>query len=127
MLAATLFAHELAAFGVHVSAGFVVISVPGLAGVVVACRVGVAGCGGGLCGGRSGWAAGVRAGCAEEAGERGDGFGQQGVDAGLLAGGVPGLVASDGAAVPGVGGELAEPGSDRGVDAGGRLGRVSRG
>jgi hypothetical protein len=69
----------------------------------------------------------VRAGCAEEAGERGDGFEQQGVDAGLLVGGVPGLVFGDGSAVLGLGGELADPGSDRGVNAGGRLGVVSPG
>jgi hypothetical protein len=69
----------------------------------------------------------VRAGCAEEAGERGDGFEQQGVDAGLLVGGVPGVVFGDGATVLGLGGELADPGSDRRVNAGGRPGMVSPG
>ena len=55
LLAATVFAHESAAFGVHVLAG---------AGVDVrlSCRVG--------------------SGCAEEAGERGDGFEEQGVECG---------------------------------------------
>ena len=41
---------------------------------------------------------------------------QQGVDAGLLVGGVPGVVLGDGAAVLGLGGELAEAGGDRGVE-----------
>jgi hypothetical protein len=69
----------------------------------------------------------VRAWRAEEAGERSDGFEQQGVDAGLLVGGVPGLVAGDGAAVLGLAGELACPGGDRGADRGGWPGVASRG
>jgi hypothetical protein len=50
---------------------------------------------------------------AGQAGERGDGFGQQGVAAGLLVGGVAGAELSDGAAVPGLGGERADPGGNR--------------
>ena len=46
---------------------------------------------------------------AEHAGERGDGFEQQRVDAGLLVGGAAGAELGDGAAVPGLGGELAHP------------------
>jgi hypothetical protein len=46
-------------------------------------------------------------GCVEEAGERGDGFEQQGVEVGLLVGGAAGLELGDGAAVLGLGGELA--------------------
>ena len=93
VLAATVFAHESAVFGVHVLAG---------AGVDVrlSCRVG--------------------SGCAEEAGERGDRFEEQGVSAGLLVGGVAGAELGDGAAVVGLGGELAEPGGDGGVLEGGR-------
>jgi len=64
------------------------------------------------------------AGRAGEAGERGDGFEQQGVDAGLLVGGVAGLVAGDGAAVLGLRGELAHPGGHGGVHAGGRAARA---
>jgi hypothetical protein len=51
-------------------------------------------------------AAGV-AGFAEQVGERGDGFEQQGVDAGLLVGGAAGAELGDGPAVLGLGGELA--------------------
>ena len=105
VLAATVFAHESAAFGVHVLAG---------AGVDV----------------RRGCRAGVGSGCAEEAGERGDGFEQQGVDAGLLVGGAAGAELGDGAAVLGLGGELADPGGHGGVLEGGRAagcGAASRG
>src|ERR1039457_6443257 len=49
---------------------------------------------------------------AEQFGERGDGFEQQGVDAGLLVGGAAGAEFGDGAAVLGLGGELAYPGGD---------------
>jgi hypothetical protein len=66
---------------------------------------------------------------AEEAGERGDDLERAGVGAGLLVGEVPGLVFGDGAAVLGVGGELADPGGQSRVD-GGRAARadaVSRG
>ena len=66
LLAAAVFAHESAAFGVDV----------------------LAGAGGDL---RRGCRAGVGSGCAEEAGERGDGFEEQGVEAGLLAGGAAGV------------------------------------
>ena len=52
---------------------------------------------------------------AEQAGERADRFEQQRVDAGLLVGGVAGAELGDRAAVFGVGGELADPGGDRGV------------
>src|SRR5512135_881648 len=105
LLAATVFAHESAAFAVHVLAGAGVDLRPG-------CR------------------AGVGSGCAEEAGERGDGFEQQGVEAGLLVGGAPGAELGDGAAVPGLGGELADPGGHGGVGEGGRAawgGAASRG
>ena len=106
VLAATVFAHESAAFGVHVLAGIGGDVRPG-------CRAGAG----------SGWAA-------EEAGERGDGFEQQGVEAGLLVGGAAGAELSDGAAVLGLGGELADPGGHRGVfQGGGAAGRglASRG
>ena len=70
VLAATVFAHESAAFGVQVLAEL----------------------GGDLrLGGRPGCRAGVGSGCAKEAGERGDGFEQQGVEAGLLVGGAAAL------------------------------------
>ena len=46
----------------------------------------------------------------EQAGKRGDGFEQQRVDAGSLVGGVLGVELVDGAAVLGLGGELADPG-----------------
>ncbi len=103
LLAATVFTHESAAFGVHVLAG---------AGVDL----------------RPGWRVG--SGCAEEAGECGDGFEQQGVSAGLLVGGAVGAELGDGAAVPGLGGELADPGGHGGVVKGGRAawgGAASRG
>ena len=54
-------------------------------------------------------------GCAEEAGERGDGFEQQGVEAALLVGGAADAEFGDGAAVLGLGGELADPGGYCGV------------
>jgi hypothetical protein len=69
----------------------------------------------------------VRAGHAKEAGERGDGFEQQRVDAGLLVGGVAGLVLGDGAPVLGLGGELADACGDRGAEGGRWRGVVSRG
>ena len=59
-------------------------------------------------------------GCAEEAGERGDGFEEHGVEAGVLVGGAAGAELGDGAAVPGLGGELADPGGHGGVREGGR-------
>ena len=105
LLAAAVFAHESAAFGVDV----------------------LAGAGGDV---RRGCRAGVGSGCAEEAGECGDGFEQQGVEAGLLVGGAAGAEVGDGAAVPGLGGELADPGGHGGVVEGGRAawgGAVSRG
>ena len=98
LLAAAMFAHESAAFGVRVLAG-----VGGDVGL--GCR------------------AGVGSGCAEEAGERGDGFEQQGVEAGLLVGGAAGAEPGDGAAVPGLGGKLADPGGHGGVGEGGRAAR----
>jgi hypothetical protein len=52
---------------------------------------------------------------AEQAGERCDGFEQQRVGAGLLVGGAAGVELVDGAAVLGLGGELAYPGGDRGA------------
>ena len=58
---------------------------------------------------------------AEKAGERGDGFEQQGVEAGLLVGATAGAEPGDGTAVFGVGGELVDPGGDGGVN--GRAGR----
>jgi len=68
-------------------------------------------------------------GCGEQAGERGDGFEQQGVDAGLLVGGPAGAEVGDCAAVLGLGGELADPGGDGRVhaSAAARCGAVSRG
>jgi hypothetical protein len=103
LLAATVFAHESAASGVDVLAG---------AGVDV----------------RRGCRAGVGSGCAEEAGERGDGFEQQGVEAGLLVGGAAGAEIGDGAAVLGLGGELVDPGGHGRVNAGAaRAGAASRG
>jgi hypothetical protein len=65
----------------------------------------------------------VGSGCAEKAGEHGDGFEQQGVDAGLLVGGAAGFELGDGVAVLGLGGELADPGGDGGVFQGGRAAR----
>jgi hypothetical protein len=61
---------------------------------------------------------------AEEAGEGGDGFEQQGVGAGLLIGGSAGAELGDGAAVVGLCGELADPGGHGGVD--GRAARAAR-
>jgi hypothetical protein len=77
----------------------------------------------------SGVLAGVGSWLAEEGGERGDDFVGQGVDAGLLVGEVPGLVGSDGVAVLGLGGELADPGGDGRVGGGvaAWAGGVSRG
>jgi hypothetical protein len=66
----------------------------------------------------------VRSWLAEEAGEHGDDFEQQGVGAGLLVGAVPGLVFGDGAAVLGLAGELADPGGHGRVMAAGPAGRV---
>jgi len=53
---------------------------------------------------------GVGSGLAEEGGEGGDGFEQQGVDAGLLVGGAALLKVGDRAAVLGSAGELADAG-----------------
>jgi hypothetical protein len=130
LLAATLFAHELAGFDVHVPAGLGGdLLLPALAGVG----------GGVLCGGvcdrwrgacagaRSGWAVAGVIESFEEAGERADRFEQQSVEAGLLVGGVAGAELGDRAAVAGLGGELAEPGGDRGAHVGRRRGVVSRG
>jgi hypothetical protein len=68
--------------------------------------------------------AGVGSWLAQEAGERGDDFEELGIGAGLLVGEVPGLVFGDGAAVLGLGGELADPGGHGRVD-GGRAARVA--
>jgi hypothetical protein len=57
-------------------------------------------------------------GLAEEGGEGGDGFVEHGADSGLLVGEVPGVVFGDGAAVLGLGGELAEAGGHGRVDSG---------
>ena len=79
---------------------------------------------------RPGCRAGVGSGCAEEAGQRGDGFEEQSVSAGLLVGGAAGAELGDGAAVLGLAGELADPGGDGGVLEGGRAagrGAASRG
>jgi len=66
---------------------------------------------------------------AEEAGERSDGFVEQGGDACLLVGGAVGAELGGRAAVLGVGGELADPGGHGRVDGGSaaRAGAVSRG
>jgi hypothetical protein len=69
---------------------------------------------------------------AEQAGKRGDGFEQQRVEAGLLVGGAAGVKLGDGAAVFGLGSELADAGGDGGAGeaawrAGARRGMVSRG
>jgi hypothetical protein len=64
---------------------------------------------------------------AEEAGERGDDFEQLGIDPGLLVGEVPGPVFGDGAAVLGLGGELADPGGHGRVGGGRAAGVASRG
>ena len=114
VLAATLFDHGSAGFGVHVPA-----SLDDDAGLgVLPARV---------C--RSGWPAGAGSGCAEEAGEGGDRFEQQGVDPVLLVGGVAVAEVGDRAAVLGFAGELADPRGDGGVDRGrgARAGAVSRG
>jgi hypothetical protein len=73
VLAATLFAHELAAFGVDVPAGLF----------------------GDLCLGGSGWAAAGVVWLAEQGSERCDGLEQQRVESGLLVGGVLGVEAGD--------------------------------
>ena len=62
---------------------------------------------------RRGCRAWVGSGCAEEAGERGDGFEQQGVEAGLLVCGAAGAELGDGAAMRGLGGKLPDPGGVR--------------
>ena len=64
---------------------------------------------------------------AEQAGERVDGLEQQRVDAGLLVGGAAGAEIRNGVAVPGVGGELADPGGDGRGQAGDWRGVVSLG
>jgi len=98
VLAATLSAHDPAGFGVDVSAGL---------------RGDESGRGWGVSrpGGVGSW-------LAEEAGERGDDFEQLGIDPGLLVGEVPGLVFGDGAAVLGLGGELADAGGHGRVNGG---------
>jgi hypothetical protein len=114
VLAATLFDHRSAGFGVHVPA-----SLDDDAGLgVLHARV---------C--RSGWPARVGSGCAEEAGKSGDDFGQQGVDPVLFVVGVAVAEVGDSAAVLGFAGELADPRGDGGVDRGraARAGAVSRG
>jgi hypothetical protein len=73
LLAATLFAHESATFGVDVPAGL----------------------GGDLCWRWSGWAVAGVVRPAEETGERRDGLGQQRVESGLLVGGALGVEAGD--------------------------------
>ena len=55
-------------------------------------------------------------GCAEESGEGGGDFEQQGVDLVLLVGGAVGVELGDRAAVPGLAGELANPGGHGGVN-----------
>jgi hypothetical protein len=67
--------------------------------------------------GRSGWPVGVGSGFAEKGGEGGDDFGQQGLGAGLLVSGAAVAEVGDGAAVLGLGGELADPGGHGGVNA----------
>jgi hypothetical protein len=52
---------------------------------------------------------------AEQAGKCGDGFELQGVDAGLVVGGAAGVEVGYGAAVLGLGGELAYPGGEWGA------------
>jgi len=54
-------------------------------------------------------------GCAEQARERVDRFEEQRVDAGLLVSGMAGAEFGDRPAVLGLGGELADPGSQGGV------------
>lgn len=75
--------------------------------------------------GQSGWVVSGLMGCAEEAGERGDCFEQESIDTCLLVGGAAGAELGDGAAVLGLGGELAYTGSDCGAGEG--RGVVSRG
>ena len=103
VLAATLFAHDPAALRVHGSAWLGEDRWPGrwLGLLMVGGAGGEASSGPGvLPAGRACW-------FAEQAGERADRLEQQGVDAGLLVGGVPGSELGDGAAVLGLGGELA--------------------
>jgi hypothetical protein len=69
----------------------------------------------------------VGSGLAEEAGEGGDGFEQQGLGAGLLVGSAALLKVGDRAAVLGLAGELAYPGGHGRVDAGRAARRASRG
>ena len=76
--------------------------------------------------GVSGWMVAGVAVFAEQAGERGDGFERQGVDAVLLVGGAVGAELGDGAAVLGLGGELAQACGDCGADGAG-AGRPDRG
>jgi len=102
VLAATLFAHDLATLGVHALAGL------GDDGADVG------GCG--LTAGRSGLLVAGSAWFAEQAGKRCDGFEQQCVNAGLLIGGALGVELGDRSAVLGLGGELTHPCGDRGVD-----------
>src|SRR5437588_9039895 len=71
-----------------------------------------------LRGGGSGRADAGVTGCAEQAGERVDCFEEQRVDAGLLVGGAAGAEFSDRPVVPGLGGELADPGGQGGVHQG---------
>ncbi len=73
--------------------------------------------------------AGVGFWLAEEAGEHGDDFEQQGIGAGLLVGGPAGAELGDGAAVLGLPGELADPGGHGRVNAdrAARAGAASRG
>jgi hypothetical protein len=61
---------------------------------------------------------------AEQPGEGGDGFEQQRVDAGLLAGGVAGVELGDGAAVLGLAGPVAGRADDGDVEAAGAEGGV---
>src|ERR1019366_2457128 len=91
LLAAALLAHVAAALGVHVSAW------PGEDG---------------WRGGPGPGAGGPDGRLAEQFGERGDGFEQQGVDAGLLVGGAAGAEFGDGAAGVRLGGGVAYPGGD---------------
>src|SRR5438552_18814876 len=58
---------------------------------------------------------------AEQAGECGDGFEQQRVEAGLLVGGAAGVELGGGATVFGLGGELAHPGGGGGAEGGRRV------
>ena len=66
---------------------------------------------------------------AEEGGEGGDGFEQQGIGAGLLVGTAASAELGDGAAVLGLPGELADPGGHGRVDRcrAARTGEASRG